>query len=237
MAVVDRSAPSVEWQAHYVVPRLAGSHEHRGAVVVSLGDNISEVLATDIGKTKDHALNSLCRRSPRLPLDGHLTWRLRYVETTRHPADRDSRLAGRGLPGRGQSSLGERVRAVLSCADASGPQPNQTFLVSARPRSKAVLEHFGGCLRWTAAEAAAGLRFALPFEGSLVFVWPLFPPTRCGSGARHRRRRVTARRDTVGPAPQIGKHRLGKRRRKGRPFSTDGNAEQQARATSQAPAQ
>eukprot|EP00959_Pyramimonas_sp_CCMP1952_P315204 6597576-Pyramimonas_sp.AAC.1 len=49
---------------HHAV-RDPASH---GGVVLSLGDNLSEVLATERGRAHDPALNSVCRRAAAVEL-------------------------------------------------------------------------------------------------------------------------------------------------------------------------
>ena len=67
------------------------------SVVLSLGDNMGEVLAQDKGRAADHALNAVCRRGCAVRLGMALTWARRYVETDRNISDADSRLADKGL--------------------------------------------------------------------------------------------------------------------------------------------
>ena len=51
-----------------VLRREARAPASHGLTVPSLGDNMSELLAQDRGRAADHALNALCRRSPKRPV-------------------------------------------------------------------------------------------------------------------------------------------------------------------------
>ena len=67
------------------------------AELLSLGDNMGEVLSHDRGRARDRGLNAVCRRSAAHRLALNLCWNRRYVETGRNPSDADSRLAERGV--------------------------------------------------------------------------------------------------------------------------------------------
>ncbi|CAK0811644.1 unnamed protein product [Prorocentrum cordatum] len=177
----------------YHAVRDPASH---GGVVLSLGDNLSEVLATERGRAHDPALNSVCRRAAAVELGAEARWVRRYVETDRNPTDSDSRLAEQGILAPGESLRGGRLaarlrrlregaccpdrvpdgapRAAASSAAApappAGPQRRPPWPGARGPsrrRDRAgVLEIFGGSCRFSGACAAAGLRILCPVDVS-----------------------------------------------------------------------
>ncbi len=64
--------------------------------MLSVADNLAESCASDKGRSKDPALNSLLRRSAGLQLASGISWRRRHVESRRTPTDQGSRVADRG---------------------------------------------------------------------------------------------------------------------------------------------
>ena len=84
--------------------------------VLSLGDNMDDVLVHDRGRARNHALNAVCRRGCPYRLALNVEWRRRYIETSRNPSDWDSRLADRG-----GLRPGERLRAGVKAG--AGPLP------------------------------------------------------------------------------------------------------------------
>jgi len=75
-------------------PRFAAARPaFQDSVVVSVGDNMGEVLATEKGRATDPVLNAQCRRAAGLQVSAGIRWRRRHVETQRNPTDRGSRLA------------------------------------------------------------------------------------------------------------------------------------------------
>ncbi|CAK0829145.1 unnamed protein product, partial [Prorocentrum cordatum] len=177
----------------YHAVRDPASH---GGVVLSLGDNLSEVLATERGRAHDPALNSVCRRAAAVELGAEVRWVRRYVETDRNPTDSDSRLAEQGILAPGESLRGGRLAARLGrlragacrpdrvpegapCATAgsaaapappAGPRRRPLWPGARGPprrRDRAgVLEIFGGSCRFSGACAAAGLRILRPVDVS-----------------------------------------------------------------------
>ena len=80
-------------------PRSSRSDEPRGAqarhsVTLSLGDNMSEITATEKGRAKNYELKCQCRRAAALQFCADILWRRRHVDTERNPSDWDSCLAG-----------------------------------------------------------------------------------------------------------------------------------------------
>lgn len=90
--------------------RVASAH---GKIILSAGDNLSEILAIEKGRAKDYSLNCLCRRNGALQLAADMVWRRRHVISEENASDKDSRLVERGLlkPGDivGGSSLARRL--------------------------------------------------------------------------------------------------------------------------------
>ena len=84
-----------------------------GTELVSLGDNMSELLSTECGRARDRALNSTCRHAAAWQLAAGVVWRRRHVESKRNPSDADSRLALDGLLAPGQRFHGTRLDAYL----------------------------------------------------------------------------------------------------------------------------
>ena len=78
---------------------------------------MSEILASDKGRSHPPVLNALLRRAAGLCVVSGIGWRRRHIETGRNPTDAGSRLADSGLlrPG----AIVERSRAQKS-ADAAG---------------------------------------------------------------------------------------------------------------------
>ena len=81
-----------------------GSYAH-GTFLVTLGDNLAEVLSFSKGRASDHGLRVLCCRAAAICLGCNLQWGRRYIETSRNVADRDSRAADRGEILAGESQV------------------------------------------------------------------------------------------------------------------------------------
>eukprot|EP00973_Karenia_brevis_P083213 11538292-Karenia_brevis.AAC.1 len=77
--------------------RTAREGHDAGDELLSVRDNLSEILAIEKGRAKDWALNTLCRRPAALQLGADISWKRRHVESLRNVSDFDSRLADRGL--------------------------------------------------------------------------------------------------------------------------------------------
>ena len=67
---------------------LVGSHNK---VLLSLGDNLAEVLVAERGRARDRGLLSLARQAAAHQVAANIGWKRRYVETDRNPSDKDSR--------------------------------------------------------------------------------------------------------------------------------------------------
>ncbi|CAE8733684.1 unnamed protein product [Polarella glacialis] len=109
--------------------RAAREVEAQDSIVLSFGDNLSETLAFDRGRARDHELLALVRQAGAIQVATGIRWARRYIETERNPADWDSRLANLGFLLPGQRVHGSALAAM--------------------PLSAAVP------LNWTAAEGAA----------------------------------------------------------------------------------
>ena len=152
--------------------RTPASH---GLTILSLGDNMSELLAQDRGRAADHALNALCRRSASYQLGCGLRWRRRHVDTKENPSDEDSRLADRGGLRPGEVLRPQRLAAApkpppepppgLAPPLAATTSSSSTLrATAAAARGPAFLEIFSGCGRLTGAIVRSGLRAAPPIE-------------------------------------------------------------------------
>ena len=64
--------------------------------MVSLEDDLSEILATSRGRAREHALNALCRRACAFLLVAEVSWVRRHEASEANAADFDSRLADLG---------------------------------------------------------------------------------------------------------------------------------------------
>ena len=85
--------------------------ELQDTILLSVADNLAEICASDKGRSKDPALNSLLRRSAGLQLASGISWRRRHVESRRNPTDQGSRVADRG--GLAPGELLRRTRPQL----------------------------------------------------------------------------------------------------------------------------
>ena len=137
--------------------RAVVSNHAAGHNVLSVGDNLSEILSTTKGRARDRELNSLCRGSCALSLSSDVGWRRRHIESARNFADADSRLADAGLVRPGEVIRPrEADRRVAAAAAKVGrcrlPRRRQ------RPTGRFALELFSSCGRWSGALLDAGLR-------------------------------------------------------------------------------
>ncbi|CAK0862617.1 unnamed protein product, partial [Prorocentrum cordatum] len=151
----------------YHAARDSASH---GGVVLSLGDNLSGVLATERGRAHGPALSVICRRAAAVEPGAEVKWARRYVETARNPTDSDSRLAERGLLAPGEALRGGRLAARLgrlrgAAGEAAAGADSAAACPAPRPPGAGgglgrggVLEIFSGCSRLSGARRAAGLR-------------------------------------------------------------------------------
>ncbi|CAK0868029.1 unnamed protein product, partial [Prorocentrum cordatum] len=126
------------------------SLECHGRRVLSLGDNMAEVLSTEKGRAVDVGLGSVCRRSAAIQVATGIRWRRRYLDTGRNVSDGGSRKALQGLYRPGQRRVGPGAGTPGACRP---PRVTCSFG-----------EVFSGCGRWTGALAQAGLVVAAPMD-------------------------------------------------------------------------
>ncbi|CAK0901720.1 unnamed protein product [Prorocentrum cordatum] len=132
-----------------------------GCQVLSAGDNLSEIMATEEGRAVDHGLNALCRRAAALQLGAEIRWVRRHVESERNPTDADSRLADKGVlkagealrPGRlaGRLRAAAASRAAAPAQTAEGKCPSRSRSERQTRRPSGILELFAGCGRLSGA--------------------------------------------------------------------------------------
>ena len=108
--------------------RAGRREEERGCVVLSVSDNLAEVLATEKGRSKDKELNTILRRSAGTQELYNQEWRRRHIQCACNLADFDSRHANRGLLRPGECvhprALVHRAsRRHLHAAPLLGPHP------------------------------------------------------------------------------------------------------------------
>ena len=92
--------------------RTARTPSAYGHLVLSLGDNLAEVLAVDRARARDLELPSLVQRASGIQLATGLRWARRYIETDRNVSDSDSRLADRWALLPGQRISGKQLQAA-----------------------------------------------------------------------------------------------------------------------------
>ena len=90
------------WTSHLTLLYAAAEPDSIGKFVVSIGDNMSELLASEAGRASDLALNTIMRKNAAVVFAYDLQWRRRYCESERNPTDQDSRLALGGTIAPGQ---------------------------------------------------------------------------------------------------------------------------------------
>jgi hypothetical protein len=77
-------------------------------LVLSVGDSLSEILASEKGRARCKEFNSMCRKACAIQLSCNISWRRHYIESPRNHADEGSRLADAGLlqPGQTRTQAG-----------------------------------------------------------------------------------------------------------------------------------
>lgn len=115
--------------------RAASRPEGHGAVVLSIGDNLTEVMAFEKGRSGSWCLNALCRHSCAWQTATGIRWRRRRIGTLRNCADEASRFAAKGLVFPGQPLvLRGAARRQSHKAAASGARVAARALRSDRAR-------------------------------------------------------------------------------------------------------
>ena len=99
--------------------RALGRRDLQGRTLLSLGDNLSEILAMERGRATNRALNSLCRQSLSMQVFGDITWRRRHVVSKRNISDADSRRADAGEIGPGEVVVPRGVEVARAAKRAS----------------------------------------------------------------------------------------------------------------------
>ena len=94
---------------------------HHGRRLLSLGDNMSFILAFEKGRACDEGLRRLASKAAALQVGCEIDWVLRYVETDRNAADPGSRLASAGKLKPGQTVVGKRGEALVGPLGSAAP--------------------------------------------------------------------------------------------------------------------
>ena len=128
-------------------------------VLLSLGDNYSELLCTDGGRARDYELNASCRTSAAIQIATGIQCGRRFVDTKRNPSDEDSRLADTGLVRAWERFVGSEVRRIVETRGRLAPS-----LRRRAPGGRYSLEVCSGSGRITSSCIEAGLRIAPPID-------------------------------------------------------------------------
>lgn len=94
--------------------RAVSANGAEDCIVISLGDNLAELLAQERGRASNRGLNALCRKAAAWQAISGVTWTRRYVNTKVNPSDHDSRRADRHELAPGETHIpseSERRRA------------------------------------------------------------------------------------------------------------------------------
>ena len=92
--------------------RAARPKANFGHSVLSIGDNLSEILAGDRGRSNDWAMRALLLRSLAYQAATGMRWRRRYIETVRNHSDFGSRKVDLGIMQAGDRRVGRQTRYV-----------------------------------------------------------------------------------------------------------------------------
>ena len=95
----------------------------RGCIVVTFGDNLSEILAIESGRARDWELNAICRRAAGIQLFADIDWRRRHVISNANLADHDSRLADMGFIAPGLCYHPSKLLSLLPASCRSEVRP------------------------------------------------------------------------------------------------------------------
>ena len=135
--------------------RAARSKANFGHSVLSIGDNLSEILAGDRGRRNDWAMRALLLRSLAYQAATGMRWRRRYIETDRNYSDFGSRKVDLGIMQAGDRRVGRQTRyvgtpsfsvpgppVVISIFDSLGLAGSDPVAVpAARTQNSPELEH------------------------------------------------------------------------------------------------
>ncbi len=145
------------------------AHQH-GQRVLSLGDNMAELLASEKGRAVDRALCSITAHSAAYQIGCGLRWRRRFVDTLRNISDEGSRRAQRGFYAPGQRRVGTAARLGRPAPARRSPEGLAAAIPPSRPRRSGracrelppcpVVTHVQHCARgpWLADRTAPTLR-------------------------------------------------------------------------------
>ena len=121
------------------------SVSYHGTRVLTLGDNLSELCASEKGRASDRALRVLLQHALAYTLGPEVRWKRRYVESARNPSDHDSReiyrlrAAGLSHAGRPPESDSRVRRSDIANPDwycRTGPAAGRQGLVLRKPVPK-----------------------------------------------------------------------------------------------------
>jgi hypothetical protein len=96
--------------------RCARNARLHGSRVLTIGDNLAEICASEKGRSDDPALRRLLQRALAYTIGPELQWYRRYAESARNPSDYDSRWALRcmALSGERRSGPASKEGGLLS---------------------------------------------------------------------------------------------------------------------------
>ncbi|CAK0883490.1 unnamed protein product, partial [Prorocentrum cordatum] len=135
--------------------RSAAAH---GCRVLSIGDNLSSMMAFEKGRCANPVLRQLACQSAARQLATGIQHYHRYSESKRNPTDYDSRAADR-------FELGEPLATPPVPAPPAGAGPHRLRAPPrSRRRARHVLELYAGCARLTAASLDEGFRRWAPVD-------------------------------------------------------------------------
>ncbi|CAK0845014.1 unnamed protein product [Prorocentrum cordatum] len=168
--------------------RAARQVDCHGSRVLSLGDNMSELLSIEKGRAVDLGLACLCRRAAAYQIACGISWRRRHLDTDRNLSGAGSRKALQGVYRQGQRRVGGRSdRPTLP---AGCPPPAPTTPAPPAPSATA---------SWPVAEEACEPPPAARLRGGRLQTCPPRPPPRA-SGAAGRCGPRRSPRSREGPA-------------------------------------
>ena len=139
---------------------LASDTANLSTEILSIGDNMAEVLATEAGRARNAELNVTCRRACAIQVGAQIRWPRRRAGSARNISDEDSRLADIGAIRPGQAFYGEHFDRQRRRAPAKAPE----VVHNIAPPGKYFLELFSGCERLSGAVLASGMRIAQPVD-------------------------------------------------------------------------
>ena len=137
--------------------RQAVQQKHRRTVMLSAGDNLSEISAIDKGRARDKGLNRICRHVAAWSIGAEVTRRRRHIEFYRSPTDAASRLADRGALRAGQIVYGVNDSRLIDDGSSA-------FVDALFPVGLHYWELFAGCGRQTSAFRKLGYKTLVPFD-------------------------------------------------------------------------